>query len=345
MLKIVERIKKVKVITLLFIVGIVSFLTFAYYDIDQKREKAKAYLPINEIIVPRGSLVKNSEVNSIENLGKLNKIDLLFSRLESLDDSGLGEDAVARKIAFNELVRLCNVYPEKMLDIRQECSDDRKCEMIDKAFAKEVFCCISDDDGIIVKSDVESDRKLTKKEIADLNLVFQTVVFGYNSKYQKVNDINYIFSSYFDSPENIDLAKTIYYMSGDKGLTQVEIINLTKKYDIPCHMEADNSKCVKGYSRVREKEVDKLFVKYMATSFYSTNLVGESDTYHLSEQGAFYTTNRNSDKYKKGFFIVESGKVIDGNIELIGQSVDGKSKLVLERRFNDKYVIKSHKKM
>ncbi len=200
------------------------------------------------------------------------------------------------------------------------------------------------DDGIFVNAKEDEDRELSEKDIEDVNRLFDVFIDAdapaavmnpiYGGK-DVLNPICHVLSSYYEKPEDINIARMVYYMDREFDIDEEEFKALKELDTFPYPNVEKIEDTITPVGRIPDSEVSALLETYLNTSLDSLSGEGMEDSVHLGEPyNAFYSY---ASDFGPGMFIAVSGKLKGDTLTLYGE----KASLILERS-GDRFYIVSH---
>jgi len=181
---------------------------------------------------------------------------------------------------------------------------------------------------------------LSLDQIAQVNDVL-TPAFADTNGNLTVNPISCFFTSFFNSPEDIDFENFLRYFPYYENVNDVEeLSSLKKQENWPFAEELDNIPVpIHKYST---EDVEQVFGDYAGIELEDMNGVGFDELLYLEDYNAYY--NFTSD-FGPGTFNCTSGEVSNGTIKLYEEYGTYKVAVLTLEKQNGRYVIVSHQEM
>lgn len=180
---------------------------------------------------------------------------------------------------------------------------------------------------------------LTLEEIERFREAFAPLIFDAEGR-RKASPISCFFTSFYDKPADLDLAKFLRYFPNGSIVTDEAEFNAVKNLD--------NSP-FKGHDKVPvpmhkypSEELDKVLVEYAGITHKDLSGVGLDDVFYLEAYDAYY--NYTSD-FGPGTFYCVRGETEGDTVRLFADHGNGsKTKLTL-RKQDGRYIIMSYQKI
>lgn len=182
-----------------------------------------------------------------------------------------------------------------------------------------------------VKSDIVS---LTADEVEEYNKAFQPLLPDEQGN-PSINPLSHFFTSYYDRPEDINLADFLRYFSPQKRVTdeaEFEALKAAESWPFVADVTMDGMPV--PIHKFSAETVNEALEKHMGITLDDLNGVGMDDLIYLKEYDAYY--NFTSD-FAAGFFVCTRGEIHGDIVRLYG----GTAKLTLKNQ-DDGYLIISH---
>lgn len=177
--------------------------------------------------------------------------------------------------------------------------------------------------------------ELTKEQIAQVNKAFKPIIVGDDGN-DMLNPISHFLTSYYENPENIDLAYMLYLFPSEDNITEEEFEALKIHDNWSFGVEITKENMPMPIHRISTSSIDDALELYMDISLNDVNINNSNSLIYLEENNAFY--NFTSD-FAPGFFICNSGEVQGDTVILYGENA-----ILTLRKIDDRYIFVSHVK-
>ena len=183
---------------------------------------------------------------------------------------------------------------------------------------------------------------LSSEEIARFNEAFAPTITNSEGKL-KVNPISCFFTSYYDKPADLDLAKFLrYFPNGGIVTDEAEFKAVKSLKNWPFKKAATLEDVPVPIHKYPSEELDKVLLEYAGITRKDLSGVGFDYVFYLEAHDAYY--NYTSD-FGPGTFYCVRGEAEGDTIRLYAEYGNGgKAKLTL-RKLDGRYIILSHQKV
>ncbi|RRD95479.1 hypothetical protein EII17_03125 [Clostridiales bacterium COT073_COT-073] len=184
----------------------------------------------------------------------------------------------------------------------------------------------------------QENRGLTKDEIAEINLYFEQLVPSEDLDQEPViNPICHFFSSYYDTPEKLNLSEFLWYFPGvelnsnqPEDVKQFEQLKKLKDYPQKSAKSLDDT--ITPVRRKSRQAVDRILQRY--AGIRTTDIINQDNVLYLKDYDSFYTY---ASDFGLGFFYCNGGRIENGKIIL-----DSEYAILTIRYQDNHYLIESH---
>lgn len=182
---------------------------------------------------------------------------------------------------------------------------------------------------------------LSSEQIAQVNEAFTPTLTGSKGNLT-VNPISCFFTSYYDYPEDINLAEFLRYFPNGSSVTDETEFNALKELDNwPFGQDATLESMPVPVSKYTSEALDQALWEYAGITRDDLNGVGSDDVLYLEEYDAYY--NFTSD-FGPGVFNCARGEVQGSTVRLYAEYGDGSGAVLTLRKQDGRYLILSHQK-
>jgi hypothetical protein len=181
---------------------------------------------------------------------------------------------------------------------------------------------------------------LSLDQIAQVNEVIAPIFTDTNGNIT-VNPISCFFTSYYNSPEDMDFANFLRYFPYHSNVNDVEEFNCLKlQGNWPFAEELETIPV--PIHRYLTEEVEQVLLEFVGVELEDMNGVGFDELLYLEDYNAYY--NFTSD-FGPGIFNCTSGEVTNSTIKLYEEHGTYKVAVLTLEKQNGRYVIVSHQEM
>lgn len=179
---------------------------------------------------------------------------------------------------------------------------------------------------------------LTADDVEQYNKAFEPLLYDEQGNLISVNPLSHFFTSYYDSPEDINLAEFLRHFPSDGDVTdEAEFASLKTAGNWPFGTDATLDGMPVPIHRFTAKTVNEALKKHMDIALDDLSGVGMDELIYLEEYDAYY--NFTSD-FAAGTFICTSGEKQGDIIRLYSEHVT----LTLKLK-EDGFLIVSHQRV
>ncbi len=175
--------------------------------------------------------------------------------------------------------------------------------------------------------------ELTKEQIEQVNKAFMPIVIGDDGK-DGINPLSHFLTSYYEKPEDIDLAYMLYHFPSEENITEDEFEALKAHDNWPFGEVTTIENMPVPIHRIPANSVDAALKQYMDISLDDVIVKNPDSLIFLDKYNAYY--NFTSD-FAPGFFTCISGKVQGDTVTLYG-----KDEILTLKKKDDGYLFISH---
>jgi len=176
---------------------------------------------------------------------------------------------------------------------------------------------------------------LTAEELAQYNETFEPLLYDGQGNPTSVNPISQFFTSYYDQPEEINIAEFLRYFPSDGDVTdEAEFVALKAAENWPFGADTTLDSMPVPIHKFSVGTVNKALKEYMGITLDDLSGVGLDELVYLKEYDAYY--NFTSDA-GAGIFVCTSGETQGDIVRLFGENAT----LTLKKQ-GDGFLIVSH---